>query len=81
MPNSSVEVEIHVCDEVKNMKRDFRCPQKLLVTKMGYFAEVTTGEYCREIEHFNPVLHLSLFSSGIIIKLYLLNLFMSLIFN
>lgn len=54
MPNSSVEVEIHVCDEVKNMKRDFRCPQKLLVTKMGYFAEVTTGEYCREIERFNP---------------------------
>jgi hypothetical protein len=39
-----VEVEIHVCDEVKNVKRDFRCPQKLLVNKMGYFAEVTTGE-------------------------------------
>jgi hypothetical protein len=42
--NSRVEVEIHVCDEVKNVKRDFRCPQKLLVNKMGYFAEVTTGE-------------------------------------
>lgn len=39
----SVEVEIHVCDEVKNMKKDFRCSQKLLVSKMGYFAEVTTG--------------------------------------
>ena len=32
-----------MCDEVKNMKKDFRCSQKLLVTKMGYFAEVTTG--------------------------------------
>jgi hypothetical protein len=42
--NSRAEVEIHVCDEVKNVKRDFRCPQKLLVNKMGYFAEVTTGE-------------------------------------
>jgi hypothetical protein len=42
--NFRVEVEIHVCDEVKNVKRDFRCPQKLLVSEMGYFAEVTTGK-------------------------------------
>lgn len=41
----SIEVEIHVCDEVKNMKKDFRCSQKLLVSKMGYFAEVTTGKF------------------------------------
>ncbi|PSN50899.1 hypothetical protein C0J52_05356 [Blattella germanica] len=41
--SGEIEVEIHVCDEVKNLKRDFRCPQKLLVSKMGYFAEVTTG--------------------------------------
>lgn len=40
-----IEVEIHVCDEVKNLKRDFKCSQKLLVSKMGYFAEVTTGKY------------------------------------
>ncbi|KAF7277121.1 hypothetical protein GWI33_009426 [Rhynchophorus ferrugineus] len=37
------EVEIHVCDEVKNMRRTFVCNQKLLVEKMGYFAEVTLG--------------------------------------
>lgn len=36
-------MEIHVCDEVKNVKRDFICSQKLLVEKMGYFADVTAG--------------------------------------
>lgn len=40
----SFEVEIHVCDEIKNMKKDFYCPQKLLISKMVYFAEVTTGK-------------------------------------
>lgn len=35
---------IHVCDEVKNQKKDFMCNQKLLVEKMGYFAEVTSGD-------------------------------------
>lgn len=38
------EVEIHVCDEVKTLKKDFICNQKLLVEKMGYFAEVTAGK-------------------------------------
>lgn len=37
------EVVIHVCDEVKGVSRDFMCPQKLLVCKMGYFADVTSG--------------------------------------
>ncbi|KDR11511.1 uncharacterized protein KIAA1841 homolog isoform X1 [Zootermopsis nevadensis] len=47
---TEVEVEIHVCDEVKNVKRDFRCPQKLLVSKMGYFAEVTTGQKLEDMD-------------------------------
>ncbi|GLH12034.1 Uncharacterized protein GBIM_16705, partial [Gryllus bimaculatus] len=48
--SGEVEVEIHVCDEVKNLKRDFRCPQKLLVSKMGYFAEVTTGQKLEDMD-------------------------------
>ncbi|KAI5695573.1 hypothetical protein M8J75_000402 [Diaphorina citri] len=45
-----VEVEIHVCDEVKNLKRDFRCSQKLLVSKMGYFAQVTMGQRLEDMD-------------------------------
>ncbi|XP_049794514.1 SANT and BTB domain regulator of class switch recombination-like [Schistocerca nitens] len=45
-----IEVEIHVCDEVKNLKRDFKCSQKLLVSKMGYFAEVTTGQKLEDMD-------------------------------
>ncbi|XP_067901908.1 SANT and BTB domain regulator of class switch recombination isoform X3 [Heterodontus francisci] len=30
---------IHVCDEAKNLKRDFVCPRNLLVSEMKYFAE------------------------------------------
>lgn len=40
---NDVDVIIHVCDEVKGVSRDFTCPQKLLVSKMGYFADVTNG--------------------------------------
>ncbi|CAH0389075.1 unnamed protein product [Bemisia tabaci] len=44
------EVEIHVCDEIKNMKKDFYCPQKLLISKMVYFAEVTTGQKLEDMD-------------------------------
>ncbi|XP_052757655.1 SANT and BTB domain regulator of class switch recombination [Galleria mellonella] len=44
------EVEIHVCDEVKGLKKDFRCPQKLLVSKMGYFADVTAGQRLEDMD-------------------------------
>ena len=30
---------IHVCDEAKNLKRDFTCARDLLVKEMRYFAE------------------------------------------
>lgn len=32
-------IVIHVCDEAKNVKRDFNCPRNLLVREMKYFAE------------------------------------------
>ncbi|XP_067647658.1 SANT and BTB domain regulator of class switch recombination [Eurosta solidaginis] len=44
------EVVIHVCDEIKNITRDFHCPQKLLVDKMGYFAEITAGQKLDEMD-------------------------------
>ncbi|EDW69607.1 SANT and BTB domain regulator of class switch recombination [Drosophila virilis] len=44
------EVVIHVCDEVKNTSRDFSCPQSLLVSKMGYFADVTAGQRLEEMD-------------------------------
>lgn len=44
------EVEIHVCDEVKNLKKTFLCNQKVLVEKMGYFAEVTLGQKLEDMD-------------------------------
>ncbi|CAH2052631.1 unnamed protein product, partial [Iphiclides podalirius] len=44
------EVEIHVCDEVKGLKKDFKCPQKLLVSKIGYFADVTAGQRLEDMD-------------------------------
>lgn len=44
------EVVIHVCDEVKGASRDFTCPQKLLVSKMGYFADVTAGQRLEDMD-------------------------------
>ncbi|ENN71453.1 hypothetical protein YQE_11871, partial [Dendroctonus ponderosae] len=44
------EVEIHVCDEIKNTKKTFTCNQKLLVEKMGYFAEVTLGQKLEDMD-------------------------------
>lgn len=44
------EVVIHVCDEVKNTSRDFTCPQNLLISKMGYFADVTAGQRLEEMD-------------------------------
>ena len=41
---------IHVCDEVKNTSRDFSCPQHLLVSKMGYFANVTAGQKLEDMD-------------------------------
>ncbi|CAG9854294.1 unnamed protein product [Phyllotreta striolata] len=47
---SQSEIEIHVCDEVKNAKKTFYCNQSLLVSKMGYFAEVTQGQRLEDMD-------------------------------
>ncbi|XP_052861833.1 SANT and BTB domain regulator of class switch recombination [Anopheles cruzii] len=47
---SEPEVIIHVCDEVKGSSKDFTCPQKLLVSKMGYFADVTAGQRLEDMD-------------------------------
>ncbi|XP_076384709.1 uncharacterized protein LOC117223482 isoform X2 [Megalopta genalis] len=44
------EVEIHVCDEEKNIKKNFHCSQKLLIQKMRYFADITAGQKLEEID-------------------------------
>lgn len=41
---------IHVCDEVKNVSQDFSCPQKLLISKMGYFADITTSQRLEDMD-------------------------------
>lgn len=48
--DKSHEVLIHVCDEVKGTSKDFSCSQKLLVTKMGYFADVTAGQRLEDMD-------------------------------
>ncbi|CAG9815083.1 unnamed protein product [Phaedon cochleariae] len=50
VPKSGSEVEIHVCDEVKSSKKTFFCNQKLLVAKMGYFADVTQGQRLEDMD-------------------------------
>lgn len=32
------------------MSRDFVCPQKLLISKMGYFADVTAGQKLEDMD-------------------------------
>ena len=41
----SREVIIHVCDETRDAKKDFRCPQDLLLSQMGYFRDITSGNF------------------------------------
>jgi len=41
--NLSTEIEINVCDAIQKIKKVFRCPKRLLISKMGYFSEVTKG--------------------------------------
>ncbi|XP_063709375.1 SANT and BTB domain regulator of class switch recombination [Culicoides brevitarsis] len=48
--NGEPEVIIRVCDELKGVSRDFSCPQKLLVSKMGYFADVTAGQRLEDMD-------------------------------
>ncbi|XP_071849474.1 SANT and BTB domain regulator of class switch recombination-like isoform X2 [Apostichopus japonicus] len=40
----SPNMVIHVCDEAKNVKKDFKCPRDLLVVEMKYFAEYLSND-------------------------------------
>ncbi|XP_050441505.1 SANT and BTB domain regulator of class switch recombination [Adelges cooleyi] len=44
------EIEINVCDAVQKVKKVFRCPKRLLISKMGYFAEVAKGQRLEDID-------------------------------
>ncbi|XP_019874346.2 SANT and BTB domain regulator of class switch recombination isoform X2 [Aethina tumida] len=44
------DVEIHVCDEVKNQKKTFLCNKLLLTSKMGYFAHITTDQRLEDMD-------------------------------
>ncbi|KAL4142845.1 hypothetical protein QTP88_005239 [Uroleucon formosanum] len=44
------EIEINVCDAVQKLKKVFRCPKRLLISKMGYFSEVTKGQRLEDID-------------------------------
>lgn len=35
---------------MKGISKDFMCPQKLLVVKMGYFADVTAGQRLEDMD-------------------------------
>lgn len=45
------EIVIHVCDEAKNLKQDFKCVQSVLVQEMGYFSKVTVrGQKLKDMD-------------------------------
>lgn len=41
---------IHVCDETRDAKRDFTCRQDLLLSQMGYFRDITTGQSLEDVD-------------------------------
>ena len=44
------EVIIHVCDETRDAKKDFTCPQDLLLSQMGYFRDITSGQSLEDVD-------------------------------
>ena len=41
---------IHVCDENRGTKKDFTCPQGLLMEKMVYFKDITSGQQLDDVD-------------------------------
>lgn len=41
---------IHVCDDGRNERRDFACPQDLLLGQMGYFRDVIAGQSLEDVD-------------------------------
>lgn len=48
--NKYREIQIHVCDEVKKNTCDFTCPQELLISKMGYFANLADSQNLEDMD-------------------------------
>ena len=46
----SREVTIHVCDDSRGEKKDFSCPQDLLLSQMGYFRDITAGQSLEDVD-------------------------------
>jgi len=44
------DVIIHVCDETRDAKKDFTCPQDLLLSQMGYFRDITSGQSLEDVD-------------------------------
>ena len=44
------EIIIHVCDETRGSKKDFTCPQGILMEKMAYFREITDGQHLDDVD-------------------------------
>ena len=49
-PSSGRSVTIHVCDDSRAEKRDFVCPQELLLGQMGYFRDITAGQSLEDVD-------------------------------
>ena len=47
---SNREITIHVCDETRGTKKDFSCPQGILMQKMAYFREITDGQHLDDVD-------------------------------
>ena len=41
---------IHVCDENRGTRKDFTCPQGLLMEKMVYFRDITSGQQLDDVD-------------------------------
>ena len=41
---------IHVCGENRGTKKDFTCPQGLLMEKMVYFRDITSGQQLDDVD-------------------------------
>lgn len=44
------DVTIHVCDETRDAKKDFTCRQDLLLSQMGYFRDITSGQSLEDVD-------------------------------
>ena len=50
LPYFRRNVTIHVCDETRDTKKDFVCRQDLLLSQMGYFRDITTGQSLEDVD-------------------------------